>query len=1281
MGRSFNLLLLDEGESLLEEFHIVAFVFTPSEGGNISPDLVSTIRGRLRICTRGIFLEPDDTRLSVIKYPFRLMPGRPLAISVLSKNSSSLAFAQAVNNENLNARETFAFQPQQMIEYKAGGVVGPYKTKTIDPELSFKSQSSMTLTTSLITSHQQHHSSALSAAARVSSAFAAEGGLFGSSSKTLSDSTNSSSNTTVQQVGSHIQERSSVVVALLHSSASSAIVLSQQLWDLQQSCISSHSGRERSMIESLLSSRIDGSFDLSLLGDYRERSLLPASPRAFIADRIFPLVSCPGRFMVTEKSIYFQPVRVNNVTGSDPVQRWVLGRDVRRVQRRTRLQRQIGLELFFSVGNSLLDETTDAIRGNDVTSSGTDVAAAGLNATHYATSSIFLSFQTPSIRDDVYTVILAALREQRRNKSSHTSSSLTMQVNEGEVDDQLGDPSPTYVDAVTRAWQNRKVSNLQYLLFLNELAGRTTADITQYPVLPWVIADYVSNALDLQDPKSFRDLRKPIGALNETRIKSFRERYTEMPSGEGFDPPFIFGTHYSTPGYCLHYLVRSMPEHMLRLQTGRFDAPDRLFFDLASSWAGITSTNSDLKELIPEFFTSDGSFLIAPDGLDLGVRQNGKRVGDVVLPPWAYDSGDFIAQNRDALESEIVSASIHHWIDLIFGYKQRGEAAVDADNLFYYLTYDGAVDVEAETDPDKRASLQAQIAEFGQTPRQLFTRPHVCRNSTSDDVQTVISTSTPTPTNNRDTPHISSEQSRVQDDTQDEVVNNKSIVMISNLKPLYETSTWSTCTIKFLDTTFSTRSPITGLILDTILTKSSNQFISDITMSSSDGKVTTCGITIEHDEIEQNPLLHLNVQNVLTPCVISNSDSLTRLVLLDAALNFDSGSNAISIVTLCLTPDSKVIFAISLNATIYAIDKESNKIIGELLLASSSKCRGSQSGTLPTTGVPDLRPPMFALAAFNNGTRVGGRVIDYILTIGGFDGIIGLWSVSLNTSEGMSIQFEKTPVLVIHCSSEQGPTHPITHIDITTSSSTSTQKQISSSSISPLLAVGDSSGRLSFVSLRSQNRKQNDSSPEYHVKTNASSDALVVEHNARGDLLTGGVSGIVDCQVFNRDCGPSGSTVIAASSDGRICFFIVSPDLLSIWPASILYTGEVIRCMAIVGNGSESTIAVSGNSGIVRVWDASCDAIRSSICEKAEALIAMSEQLNDAQIKPSLPQTFHSSELSCASLVVPTRELEPVNLYPNCHWITSLVPIQCEGLTALIGLNRVGEISSWIVSK
>ena len=64
-------------------------------------------------------------------------------------------------------------------------------------------------------------------------------------------------------------------------------------------------------------------------------------------------------------------------------------------------------------------------------------------------------------------------------------------------------------------------------MYINVLAGRSMNDITQYPVFPWVLCDYKSETVpDLTDKRNFRDLNKPMGALNEERLKDFLERYS-----------------------------------------------------------------------------------------------------------------------------------------------------------------------------------------------------------------------------------------------------------------------------------------------------------------------------------------------------------------------------------------------------------------------------------------------------------------------------------------------------------------------------------------------------------------------------------------------------------------------------------------------------------------------------------------------------------------------------------------------------------------------------------
>jgi len=57
---------------------------------------------------------------------------------------------------------------------------------------------------------------------------------------------------------------------------------------------------------------------------------------------------------------------------------------------------------------------------------------------------------------------------------------------------------------LTKRWQTGEISNFQYLMHLNTLAGRSYNDFTQYPVFPWVVRDYTSETLDLNQPETFR---------------------------------------------------------------------------------------------------------------------------------------------------------------------------------------------------------------------------------------------------------------------------------------------------------------------------------------------------------------------------------------------------------------------------------------------------------------------------------------------------------------------------------------------------------------------------------------------------------------------------------------------------------------------------------------------------------------------------------------------------------------------------------------------------------
>nr|XP_013015685.1 neurobeachin-like protein 2 isoform X2 [Cavia porcellus] len=290
---------------------------------------------------------------------------------------------------------------------------------------------------------------------------------------------------------------------------------------------------------------------------------------------------------------------------------------------------------------------------------------------------------------------------------------------------------------LTQKWAQREISNFEYLMQLNTIAGRTYNDLSQYPVFPWVLQDYVSPTLDLSNPAVFRDLSKPIGVVNPKHAQLVREKYESFEDPAGTIDKFHYGTHYSNAAGVMHYLIRVEPFTSLhvQLQSGRFDCSDRQFHSVAAAWQARMESPADVKELIPEFFYFP-DFLENQNGFDLGCLQlNNEKVGDVVLPPWASSPEDFIQQHRQALESEYVSAHLHEWIDLIFGYKQRGPAAEKALNVFYYCTYEGAVDLDHVADARERKALEGIISNFGQTPCQLLKEPHPPRLSAEEAAQ------------------------------------------------------------------------------------------------------------------------------------------------------------------------------------------------------------------------------------------------------------------------------------------------------------------------------------------------------------------------------------------------------------------------------------------------------------------------------------------------------------------------------------------------------------------
>lgn len=392
--------------------------------------------------------------------------------------------------------------------------------------------------------------------------------------------------------------------------------------------------------------------------------------------------------------------RTRHSVGDDETRHWTWS-EVLSISKRRFLFRDVSIEVFFTDGRSYL-----------------------------------LTCMSSKVRDDLHTAVVS------RAPHVHTYAAVVSEDawrldtlrNPEEGPQSFGskfasvfNSMPSY--AATKKWIKGEMSNFQYLMLVNTMAGRTFNDLTQYPVFPWVLADYTSEELNLEDPKAFRDLSKPMGCQTRARALEYKDRFKQFAEmGDHNAPPFHYGTHYSSAMIVSSYLIRLQPfvQSYLLLQGGSFDHADRLFDSIEKAWLSASRDNmTDVRELTPEFFYLP-EFLVNINKYDFGIKQaTDEAVSDVKLPPWAKgDPQVFVKKHREALESPYVSAHLHKWIDLVFGYKQRGEAAIEATNVFQHLSYQGAKDLDAINDPMERLASIGIIHSFGQTPHQVFQKPH-----------------------------------------------------------------------------------------------------------------------------------------------------------------------------------------------------------------------------------------------------------------------------------------------------------------------------------------------------------------------------------------------------------------------------------------------------------------------------------------------------------------------------------------------------------------------------
>ena len=293
------------------------------------------------------------------------------------------------------------------------------------------------------------------------------------------------------------------------------------------------------------------------------------------------------------------------------------------------------------------------------------------------------------------------------------------------------------------SYVNNEISTFDIIILLNLLSNRSYNDLYQYPIFPVLyFYDKIENSNSINVP---RTLSNHIGFQTDTKkgenrkklfVNSYEMAKEEINDGlSDISEAYYFNTNYSNSVYICNYLLRIFPYSFIaiEIQGDGFDDPNRLFHSIENTFYTISYLNTDLREILPEFYFMPEMF-ININKLNFKKKSTGIQVDNVIIPEVEEIIGKNINNNKDNsnyscfkyveymrnyLENKNIK--IYDWLNIIFGNKQRYNDINKKEQYFRTETYFNFDKEDSERlDGYLKNDLIMSSVEFGLIPIQII---------------------------------------------------------------------------------------------------------------------------------------------------------------------------------------------------------------------------------------------------------------------------------------------------------------------------------------------------------------------------------------------------------------------------------------------------------------------------------------------------------------------------------------------------------------------------------